>query len=127
MAGSTSRSGLTWSWAGGFRCSRCTTGSGRTCCSITAVNVTECPSSGPGWKRRASPSTWGSEMKTRAALFLILTLLAMMGYAANAANTAEAPKEGLCLVCKVHEGEADPEPVKATSVYKGQTYGFCSE
>jgi peroxiredoxin/YHS domain-containing protein len=60
-------------------------------------------------------------MKTRAALFLILTLLTFTGYA------AEAPKEALCLVCKVHEGEADPEPVKATSVYKGQTYGFCSE
>jgi thiol-disulfide isomerase/thioredoxin len=60
-------------------------------------------------------------MKTRAALFLMLTLLAFVGYA------AEAPKEALCLVCKVHEGEAEPEPVKATSVYKGQTYGFCSE
>lgn len=60
-------------------------------------------------------------MKTRAALFLLLTLLAAMGYA------AEAPNEALCLVCKVHEGEAEPEPVKATSVHKGQTYGFCSD
>lgn len=60
-------------------------------------------------------------MKTRATLFLMLTLLAVAGYA------ADTPKEGLCLVCKVHEGEAEAEPVKATSVYKGQTYGFCSE
>jgi len=59
-------------------------------------------------------------MKTRAALFLILTLLAVAVHAAE-------PKEALCPVCKVHEGEAEPEPVKATSVYKGQTYGFCSE
>jgi thiol-disulfide isomerase/thioredoxin len=63
-------------------------------------------------------------MKMRAALFLILTLLAVTGHAAEA---ADAPKEGLCPVCRVHEGEADPEPIKATSVYKGQTYGFCSE
>jgi thiol-disulfide isomerase/thioredoxin len=54
-------------------------------------------------------------------LCLLLALLVVPGYA------ADAPKEALCPVCKVHEGEADPEPVKATSVYKGQTYGFCSE
>ncbi|HVG06971.1 MAG TPA: redoxin domain-containing protein [Thermoanaerobaculia bacterium] len=64
-------------------------------------------------------------MRTRAALFLILTLLAVIGHAAEKA--ADTPKEGLCPVCKVHEGEAKPEPVKASSVYKGQTYGFCSE
>lgn len=62
-------------------------------------------------------------MKQRAAILLslLLALLTVAGYA------ADAPKTALCPVCKVHEGEADPEPVKATSVYKGQTYGFCSE
>jgi peroxiredoxin/YHS domain-containing protein len=62
-------------------------------------------------------------MRPKATLFLclLLTLLAMAGYA------ADAPKEGLCPVCKVIQGKADPKPVKATSVYKGETYGFCSE
>ena len=53
---------------------------------------------------------------------LLLVLLAVSGYAA-----ADAPKKSICPVCRVHEGEAEPEPVKATSTYKGQTYGFCSE
>jgi len=50
-----------------------------------------------------------------------LVLLAVSGYA------AAAPQKGICPVCKVHEGETKPEPVKASSIYKGQTYGFCSE
>ena len=62
-------------------------------------------------------------MKQRSILLscLLLILLTALGHA------ADAPKTALCPVCKVHEGEADPEPVKATSVYKGQTYGFCSD
>lgn len=62
-------------------------------------------------------------MKQRAAILLtlLLALLAVTG------NAADAPKTALCPVCKVHEGEAEAEPVKATSVYKGETYGFCSE
>ncbi|HEV2851620.1 MAG TPA: redoxin domain-containing protein [Thermoanaerobaculia bacterium] len=59
--------------------------------------------------------------RTAVLLCLLLALLAVAGYA------ADTPKKGLCPVCKVHEGEAELEPVKATSVYKGQTYGFCSE
>jgi thiol-disulfide isomerase/thioredoxin len=50
---------------------------------------------------------------------LLLALVARAGYAAE-------PKKAICPVCAVHEGEAEPEAVKATSVYKGQTYGFCS-
>lgn len=52
---------------------------------------------------------------------LLLVLPAVSGYA------ADASKKGVCPVCKVHEGEAKPEPVKATSTYQGQSYGFCSE
>lgn len=58
--------------------------------------------------------------RTAILLSLLLALLAVAGH-------ADTPKKGLCPVCKVHEGETDPEPVKATSTYKGQTYGFCSE
>jgi len=58
--------------------------------------------------------------RTAILLSLLLALLAVTG-------SADAPKKGLCPVCTVHEGESEPEPVKATSVYKGQTYGFCSE
>lgn len=57
--------------------------------------------------------------RTAILLSLLLPLLAAAGYAA-------APKKEVCPVCKVHEGETEPEPVKATSVYKGKTYGFCS-
>lgn len=52
---------------------------------------------------------------------LLLALLATVGYA------ADPPKTSICPVCRVHEGESEAEPVKATSTYKGQTYGFCSE
>src|SRR5688500_18239093 len=52
---------------------------------------------------------------------LLLVFLAGSGLAADAA------KKALCPVCQVEEGEAEPETVKATSVYEGKTYGFCSE
>ena len=65
-------------------------------------------------------------MKQRTAFLLSCLLLTLLAAAAVTAQ-ADAPKKALCPVCKVHEGEADPEPVKATSAYKGQTYGFCSE
>jgi thiol-disulfide isomerase/thioredoxin len=63
-------------------------------------------------------------MRQRTAILLSCLLLALL---AGPVSAAEASKKDLCPVCKVHEGETDPEPVKATSVYKGQTYGFCSE
>ncbi|HYG61059.1 MAG TPA: redoxin domain-containing protein, partial [Thermoanaerobaculia bacterium] len=64
-------------------------------------------------------------MRQRAATFLclLLTLLilpSVIGYA------ADAPKSAVCPVCRVHEGESEPEAVKATSVHKGETHGFCS-
>lgn len=52
---------------------------------------------------------------------LLLALLAGSGFAADAA------KEAICPVCQVEEGESEPETVKATSVYEGKTYGFCSD
>ena len=63
-------------------------------------------------------------MRQRTAILLSLLLMVLL---AGAVSAAESPREALCPVCKVHEGEAEPEPVKATSVYKGTTYGFCSE
>ena len=61
-------------------------------------------------------------MKTRAILLLSCLLLTLAAVA-----SAAAPKTAVCSVCRVHEGESEPEAVKATSVYKGETYGFCSE
>src|SRR5688572_29973229 len=130
MAASTSPWGRISSWERASLCNRCTTASARTCCSTTTVNVTGCPSSGSGWKRRASPSTWVFErtsMKQRTAILLSCLLLTLLAAVAAVSHAADAPKKALCPVCKVHEGEAEPEPVKATSVYKGETYGFCSE
>jgi thiol-disulfide isomerase/thioredoxin len=49
---------------------------------------------------------------------VLLALFALAG--------AAAAEKVICPVCRVHEGEADPEPVKAASVYEGTTYGFCS-
>jgi thiol-disulfide isomerase/thioredoxin len=61
-------------------------------------------------------------MRQRTATLLIL----LLGLFA-AAVQGDAAKEAVCPVCRVHEGEAEPEPVKATSAYEGTTYGFCSE
>lgn len=64
---------------------------------------------------------------TRRITILLSLLVFALTVAAPVAQAAEAPKKALCPVCKVHEGEAELETVKATSVYKGQTYAFCSE
>ena len=60
-------------------------------------------------------------MRQRIATVLVL-------FAAVLAVTVHADAVGtaVCPVCKVHEGEAEAEPVEATSTYKGTTYGFCS-
>lgn len=39
---------------------------------------------------------------------------------------AEPPETALCHVCRVHEGEAHPEPVEASATFEGETYHFCS-
>ncbi|HJX26633.1 MAG TPA: redoxin domain-containing protein [Thermoanaerobaculia bacterium] len=64
-------------------------------------------------------------MRQRWTVLLSCLLLAILVMTATAGYAAE-PKTAVCPVCAVHEGEAEPEAVKATSVYKGQTYGFCS-
>lgn len=56
---------------------------------------------------------------------LLLSCLALF-LAATSWAAAEL-KTAVCPVCRVHEGETDPEPVKATSVHQGETYGFCSD
>ncbi len=43
------------------------------------------------------------------------------------AAKGEAAATGVCMVCKVKHGEAEPEPVKATRTHDGESYGFCSE
>lgn len=61
-------------------------------------------------------------MKRRSAtLVMVFSALLVLAVDATAAEKA------VCPVCRVHEGEAEPEPVKATSVHAGQSYGFCSE
>jgi len=48
-------------------------------------------------------------------------------FAARADAAESAAKVAICHVCRVHHGEASPEPVKASRTYDGKTYGFCSE
>ena len=55
------------------------------------------------------------------------TWAALLALVLLAAPLATAAEKAICPVCKVHEGESEPEVVKATSVYQGKTYGFCSE
>lgn len=44
-----------------------------------------------------------------------------------APTLATAAEKAICHVCRVHHGESEPEPVKATRTYQGVEYGFCSE
>ena len=55
-------------------------------------------------------------------LFYAAVLFLGIEYAA-----AQAPKEALCAVCSVHEGETAPEKVAAMSEYRGSNYYFCSK
>lgn len=57
------------------------------------------------------------------ALLAPATLLAENDTAVDDTNAETA----LCLVCNVHDGETEPEPIVATAEYEGETYGFCSE
>ena len=41
----------------------------------------------------------------------------------EAAHTETA----LCSVCRVHEGETEKEPIRATELFRGEEYHFCSE
>jgi len=51
--------------------------------------------------------------------------LAVLMFAAPALAGKET--RGVCSVCRVTKGEAEPEPFKAMRTHEGATYGFCSE
>ncbi len=55
---------------------------------------------------------------------LVVPLTAGEGHAHD--DEDEAKETAVCNVCRVHEGENDPEPVVATADFGGETYGFCS-
>lgn len=61
---------------------------------------------------------------------LLLIGLALLTLAvplsAEPAATDSNPSSAVCHVCRVHEGETEPEEVVATAEHDGQTYGFCS-
>jgi thiol-disulfide isomerase/thioredoxin len=57
----------------------------------------------------------------------LLAFVAFLLFLPAAAGLAAASAEAVCRVCAVHEGEAEPEAVQATSVHEGTTYGFCSQ
>lgn len=60
-------------------------------------------------------------------LLTISTITVLAGLAGLVPLQAETPDKALCHVCRVHEGEAEPEPVKASAVFEDETYHFCSE
>ena len=44
-----------------------------------------------------------------------------------AVAAAAEEKTGVCIVCRAREGRAvAPEPIRATRMYEGAAYGFCS-
>ena len=53
-------------------------------------------------------------------------LLLMLGVA-GVERAGAAGKRDVCAVCRVTEGKAEEEPVKAVRAHEGQDYGFCSE
>ena len=60
----------------------------------------------------------------------VVRMLALTGLlVATTAAGADRPaaRTGMCMVCAVTHGEAEPEPVKAVRVHDGTEYGFCSE
>ena len=72
--------------------------------------------------------------RNQMALLIALVLFAVTPMAgATSDNHAEHADDGsgldsaVCHVCRVHEGENEPEAVVATAEHAGHTYGFCSE
>ncbi len=60
----------------------------------------------------------------------ILTLVLVAGSVVAEETSTDAPATGaqaICQVCRVHEGETEPERVIATADFGGRTYGFCSK
>ena len=61
---------------------------------------------------------------------LCALILAHAAGAAAAGDTTRDPaasdERAICQVCRVHEGETEPEPVVASVEHQGNTYGFCS-
>jgi peroxiredoxin/YHS domain-containing protein len=76
-------------------------------------------------------------MKRRITAWLVVAILAsattvpavIAGEASGGKSNAarKAKSEGVCLVCKVLHGEAEPEAVVAVRTYEGVEYGFCSK
>jgi peroxiredoxin/YHS domain-containing protein len=58
----------------------------------------------------------------------ILCVGLLMAAGAGGVNRSSAEgKKAMCLVCKVTNGEAEEEAVKAVRMHEGKEYGFCSE
>ena len=59
-----------------------------------------------------------------------LLFLSMVGPIAAApmgdTHDAMGSETAICHVCRVHEGEVEPETVVATAEHGDETYGFCS-
>jgi peroxiredoxin/YHS domain-containing protein len=58
---------------------------------------------------------------------VLLASLVLVAVLLPATLAAAAPTRALCLVCKVKQGEAEEEPVRAVRTHAGVEYGFCSE
>jgi len=54
---------------------------------------------------------------------ILVALLLMV----PAGGAMAAPAKAVCHVCRVTEGNAEEEPVKAVRTYQGTEYGFCSD
>jgi peroxiredoxin/YHS domain-containing protein len=66
-------------------------------------------------------------MKSLILRLLVLGVASLTAVGVSTVTASAAEQKGICLVCKVKHGEAEPEPVKAVRTYEGKEYGFCSE
>lgn len=62
---------------------------------------------------------------------LCWVMLAGSSWAGEPSGEPHPPDAGLetalCSVCRVHEGETEAEPIRASEEFGGETYHFCSE
>ncbi len=56
----------------------------------------------------------------------LMALVSVLGMLATPLAAHAATKMAVCVVCQVRGGETEPEEVKATRMYEGKEYGFCS-
>ena len=59
-------------------------------------------------------------------ILMVVGVLFLLATPAVGTDSASGVDSAVCHVCRVHEGEEEPEEVVATAEHAGHSYGFCS-